>query len=139
MIHNAGVVIHAISPPERINTSPDSFACKFCHHNAVCHEQKLPEINCRTCDHSFPCNNGNWQCALHDKELTPEEQLKGCKEHKYQLHFVPEKKLSAYERYASQELKTLPDSMLNDPIVDGLIKDFGAKIISSTHSPIKSL
>jgi len=39
--------------------------CKFCDYNQICHMEKPPEVNCRTCAHASPERGGNglWSCA----------------------------------------------------------------------------
>lgn len=70
--------------PDRISESPGFWKCRFCDHRPVCHLGAAPDRNCRTCAHSKPVEGNKWVCTLHNKELTKEEQLKGC--NNYELH-----------------------------------------------------
>lgn len=75
-------IVFAKEAPAKINESPGFYKCRFCDHRPVCHLKKPPEINCRTCKHSNPIENGQWACTLHNTILTKEDQLKGCNEYK---------------------------------------------------------
>ena len=48
--------------------------CKF---YSLCHEQQMPERNCRTCISSTPVAEGKWSCDIHG-ELQPDIQRSGC-------------------------------------------------------------
>lgn len=76
--------------PDKLSNSPAWFACKWCDHRQVCHYNKPPHRNCRTCRHSQPKDDGNWYCespetATPSGPLTKEEQLNGCQ--KYERKF----------------------------------------------------
>lgn len=68
-------------PPDKINKSPGFFKCRFCDHRPACHLKEIPDRNCRTCQHSEPVANGQWNCTLLNKLLTKEEQLSGCQQY----------------------------------------------------------
>ena len=58
-------IIHADSPPERI-AGPDFYVCRWCDFRGICHQQEIPERNCRTCTHSFAVSDGTegeWACT----------------------------------------------------------------------------
>lgn len=79
-------VIEAVRPPQRINSDPSWFECKFCDHHAVCHVGNVPVTSCRSCVHATPHINGEggqWSCDLHGKSLTFEEQIAACDAHLY--------------------------------------------------------
>lgn len=61
----AGEVIWTDKPPARINSDPSFYLCKFCDFRDVCHAQKPPEVNCRTCAHATPERGGDgaWSCG----------------------------------------------------------------------------
>lgn len=79
----AGRIIKANAPPQRISDDPTWWKCRGCSAHAVCHGTKMPEVNCRTCTHSEPAENGNWNCLRHNTTRTPMEQQKGCEQHTY--------------------------------------------------------
>lgn len=77
-------VITDKEPPERISRDKNYFLCRFCAYQDICHEEKLPEANCRTCAHSTPdVDTGKWHCGFHGSDLSKDEQEKGCKKHLY--------------------------------------------------------
>ena len=64
--------------PGRISDKPDSFACRFCNHRALCHGETLhAEQSCRTCVHFTFTRDGAGQCARFGWALTPAEQTDG--------------------------------------------------------------
>lgn len=71
-------------PPKRISESPGWFGCKFCDHKPVCHFNKPPERNCRTCFYSVPRENGKWYCTNQEinggdtPQLSEDDQLAAC-------------------------------------------------------------
>lgn len=68
--------------PPRINNSPGWWKCKWCDHRPVCHLNAVPEVNCRTCYHSKPMEDGTWKCTNFDSDTfgtrNKEEQLLAC-------------------------------------------------------------
>lgn len=75
------LLIDMPKPPKRISESPGFFKCRFCSHRDVCHLNKAPDVNCRTCIHSHVSSTSPWTCDLHG-ELSRERQLVGCKDYK---------------------------------------------------------
>ncbi len=71
-------------PPKKLNESPGYWICKFCDHKGVCHDNKEPERNCRTCYHSVAEEDGTWRCqesimpGIEYRALSEDEQLAGC-------------------------------------------------------------
>lgn len=74
-------VIFSSEPPPHITDNAEDFRCRFCLFNRVCHGPAFPKMNCRTCIHSTPREDGTWHCARHDKTLTADEQRAGCDAH----------------------------------------------------------
>lgn len=82
-------IIMMQTAPNKINKSATWYQCKYCNHNEVCHKNKAPEVNCRTCYYAHPRKDGKWYCcepkadmAFGDTpELTEDNQLKGCSEY----------------------------------------------------------
>lgn len=84
------VIALAECPPPKLNESKSYYKCKWCDHKAVCHNNKMPEVNCRTCKHSYPLEDGTWRCAIKlasatayitdgtEGVLTKEDQMKAC-------------------------------------------------------------
>lgn len=76
----AASIIDAAEPPPRINNSPAWYECKMCDFSDVCHGKQPPLVNCRTCAHSTPADNGEWLCEHEKAEgIIPNETLAvGC-------------------------------------------------------------
>jgi len=71
-------------PPNRISEREDWYECKWCDFNSVCFNHELPLKNCRTCKFVNLIDNGGWQCSFNkNKNLSKDDQLKGCKQHCY--------------------------------------------------------
>ncbi len=80
-IERAGSIIASDSPLPRIHNSPGWYACKFCDFHSVCHTNDKPEVNCRTCAHSTPVENGEWHCGVSDKLIPGDLDRVGCSDH----------------------------------------------------------
>jgi hypothetical protein len=68
-------------PPKKLNESPGYYKCRFCDHKPVCHLNKPPERNCRTCAFSNPVlgePGAQWECRLRELRITKDIQLVGC-------------------------------------------------------------
>lgn len=77
------IIALAETPPKKLNESKTFYKCKWCDHKDVCHSGKIPEVNCRTCTHSKPVDDGTWICQLKSTfgntvALTKEEQMQAC-------------------------------------------------------------
>ncbi|MGL5362410.1 MAG: hypothetical protein ACRDBH_05985, partial [Bosea sp. (in: a-proteobacteria)] len=77
-------IVTASEPLTRINESPEFFVCKMCPASQLCHSSKNIQVNCRTCLHATPELDGDarWSCALHKRDLSQADQLKGCDGHR---------------------------------------------------------
>ena len=82
LIDRAERIIFAQQPPSRLTEEASDWRCKFCPYWAVCHGCKIPEVNCRTCCHVTPEQDGTWTCA---RGKTPEP----CEEHLYIPMMMP--------------------------------------------------
>lgn len=89
--------------PEPVSTDPTYFICKFCDYSSFCYvTHEIENINCRTCCHSTPEEDGSWSCALDKKynwgmgALDKDMQECGCDYHTfnptlmYHFNHVPE-------------------------------------------------
>jgi hypothetical protein len=81
LIEKAQRIISAESPPQRLSNDPAWWGCKFCPFHEHCHWTRFPEANCRTCVHSTPVANAQWECASKKRTLTLAQQRQGCEEH----------------------------------------------------------
>lgn len=82
-------ILRSEYPLDKVSEKPDWFECRMCPMRGICHEGEMPDRNCRTCLHSTPIENGQWQCERWGKTLTPEEQAIGCPAHKLLPPLVP--------------------------------------------------
>lgn len=83
LIAKADRVINAPEPPPGISSDPSFYLCRFCDHSAICHRETLAPRNCRTCLHSTPVDDGQWDCERWHRILSLDEQKAGCGAHKY--------------------------------------------------------
>lgn len=65
-------------PPAKLAASPTFTVCKYCDSAGVCHGQRMPPRNCRTCSKSIPSFNGQWHCEHADAIIPPEIMPNGC-------------------------------------------------------------
>ena len=72
-------IVFAPEPPGRLNESPAWYQCKYCDHHKMCHDFEYPEVNCRTCAHSTPIENGKWKCEK--KSITIPDSMEACSSH----------------------------------------------------------
>jgi hypothetical protein len=82
LLARADRIVAAAEPPLRLSEDPAWFACKWCPYHAQCHGTAAPQVNCRTCAHSTPEEDGTWSCRHHDAGGIPVEwQRSGCDAH----------------------------------------------------------
>lgn len=78
MIERAHKIVWLSQPPAKLSESKSFYKCKFCTYNKICHGNKAPHQNCRTCRHVTQTGNAVWHCNAHNADLTDENQLQGC-------------------------------------------------------------
>lgn len=83
LVRRAQRVIDADTPPARISADPAWFECKWCHFHPLCHGQRVPEPNCRTCAHATPIADAQWQCGRTSEHRTEAQQRQGCEQHRF--------------------------------------------------------
>lgn len=118
MLARAERIIRADDPPSRCNDKPTLPPCIWCKHKAVCFEDAWPRKNCRTCLHSSPIvggENADWNCALHCKPLTLDEQAAGCGSHLYLPGLVPGTQTDSGDDWVSYTLRN-GEVWVNGPI-----------------------
>lgn len=72
-------IILSPNPPERISNNPAYQECQWCFLIDVCHKNKIPNKNCRSCKNSMPTQNATWTCSKFG--VIPENFIKtGCDE-----------------------------------------------------------
>lgn len=85
-------LVYTTTPPARINKSPGYYKCRFCDERPVCHLKAAPQMNCRTCKHSYPdpqspSGSPQWVCGKFKKPLDYAAQIAGCPSHEVQEDF----------------------------------------------------
>lgn len=71
-------IVYSAYPPPKISEREEWYQCRMCPAFQVCHKGEEMQKNCRTCRHSEPLLDGSWWCRMHEKNLTLEEQRRGC-------------------------------------------------------------
>lgn len=86
-IERARMIIFGNEPPPRIKNSVSWFPCNFCSMAEICHLNKVPSVNCRTCCHATPVEGGQWSCAKGQSEITT-DHASGCGQHLFNPHLL---------------------------------------------------
>lgn len=100
MLAKADRIIQAHEPPAKLHEDPTAkmaFACGWCKHRGVCHEDAWPRSNCRTCLYSSPEPGGTWSCGRWSKPLSLAEQGEGCPAHLYLPGLIPGEQIDSDE------------------------------------------
>ncbi|WP_425639952.1 oxidoreductase [Agrobacterium radiobacter] len=116
-------IIHANEPPAKLHEDPrakTAFACGWCKHRGICHEDAWPRTNCRTCLYSSPELGGSWSCARFSKPLSLAEQAEGCPAHLYLPSLVPGTQIDSSEEDETVTYELRPDGRI---WVDGAAND----------------
>lgn len=82
MYDKAGRVIFSQTPPPKISESPAFFDCKWCHFSPICHYASPVEKNCRSCEHAYPDEGGEWYCRINEAILPRETVPIGCPQYR---------------------------------------------------------
>jgi hypothetical protein len=91
VIARAEAVVDADVPPPKISDKPTHPRCKFCDYATLCHGEKFPVNNCRTCIFARPVRDGkaNWNCGRWNKPISYDEQRLGCEAHLFIAELIP--------------------------------------------------
>lgn len=152
LIDKARQIIQSDAPLNKLSEDPSWFECKCCAHYDICQQNKIPEVNCRTCTHVSPkidSDNKSWACEKYNIELTEYQQRCSCPDHIFNHHLIPMKVLDANEQenwveyefngktiknggrpyYSSRELNAATDlNALNIPDIIEMRDFFDAKV-----------
>lgn len=75
-------IIFSKEPPARLSNNATFKDCSWCDMKELCHGNKKPEKNCRSCSYAIPVENGEWFCSLpaHNSNIPREfiEARTGC-------------------------------------------------------------
>lgn len=94
LIDKAESIITAEKPLAKLSERPEFYKCKWCNNKDVCHNEQIPQVNCRTCAFSEPemkdnNNDGKWFCHRLNSHIDFDQQLKGCDNHLYLNTLLP--------------------------------------------------
>ncbi|WP_178124491.1 oxidoreductase [Spartinivicinus ruber] len=87
-IEKAARIICSDKPLDKVSDNPSWYECKLCDHQAICHGNKAPAVNCRTCLHVGVETEGRWECKRYAVTLTEEQQQWGCQSHMYNPYLL---------------------------------------------------
>ena len=116
LLDRAKRLIEAAAPPYRISTDPDHFECKWCSFHKHCHGEVAAEANCRTCCRASPVANAAWVCAMDNRELSIEDQRRGCGSHLMIPGLVPyAEAVDGGEHWVAYEHRQTRAAFVNGP------------------------
>lgn len=128
LIDRAQRLIESTTPPYRISTDAENFECKYCSMWKHCHGGQAAEANCRTCVHSSPVENGAWRCQGLNKDLSYDDQIKGCNVHLLIPDLVPYgDPQDGGENWVAYRHKTTGEHFINGP---ESLKEYGPNFSS---------
>lgn len=71
-------IIGARLPPPKISENPSYYECKLCNFKNVCHDNELPDKNCRSCKFSIAVENSQWKCTRFNDMIPVNFIPSGC-------------------------------------------------------------
>lgn len=79
-LHRGELLVWMDEAPNKISQTPGFFKCKWCDHAPVCHMNRAPDRNCRTCKFSRPVKNAQWVCMKEVEHVVidKQRQFTGC-------------------------------------------------------------
>jgi len=91
-------IIKADRPPKRMSENRSFYKCGWCRTKEICFDNKVPDVNCRTCAFSEPDTTdktmtGQWNCLRKDIKFTGSG--KTCNEHLFLNTLMPFKTIDA--------------------------------------------
>ncbi len=93
-------IVAAYSAPAKLFEDPTSkaaYQCQWCSSADICHAGEFARVNCRTCISAEFLPGAVVRCVYWDKELTYDEQQRGCPKHLYLPSLVPGDQVDANE------------------------------------------
>ena len=74
----ANLIIEAIEAPPKVHPSGSWWMCKMCDFREICHQDKQPDKNCRSCVMARAVRDGKWYCTHHRSDIPEEFIREGC-------------------------------------------------------------
>jgi len=144
-------VLDAKTPPAKLSDDPAHWQCKGCQFFSLCHEQKVADVNCRTCCHASPVEAGAWRCQLRNELRNKGKQAEACDSHLFIPALVPfgeatdgGESFIEYRHketgetfkngpgfYSSRELAKSCAGTVTEPVVEAMRATFKARVVSS--------
>jgi hypothetical protein len=91
--------------PPPISTDETWYQCRFCAAHDFCHGSKLTiQVNCRTCAHVTPKDDGTFYCTRWSDTIPVDAQHEGCRSHVLHPDLVPFKLAGGDEWNAQYEI-----------------------------------
>ncbi len=125
-------IFNSAEAPPRISKKPDYYQCRWCSFSEICHQDKAPKVNCRTCAHSTPLADGTagspgkpapkgpWKCEYHNKHLNLTAQRSGCGDHLFIPSLINWAEVIRFDKaknqivYRASNLKEFANASRND-------------------------
>ena len=152
LIEKATRIKESAHVPIGLSTDPTWYGCKFCTFHSLCFENKIADVQCRSCLHSTPVEAGQWHCAKFNQNVPDHFQVQGCDNHLFIPSLVPFAKAvdadevensityeksdgvtfkNGKEYYTSKEIQAVQDfNALGDKSVDTIKSVFGAEVVA---------
>ena len=92
-------------PLSRVSDNPSWYQCKWCDHYDNCHGDTKPQMNCRTCMHATPMEDGFWLCARFGATRSVQEQRDGCPAHLYHPDLIAGQQVDAGEDWVKYVMR----------------------------------
>jgi len=130
-IDRAKTIIFDSEPSARISDNPSWYECKWCNYSDYCHgtgadlPPELPDVNCRTCIHSTPKEDGTWLCELYDKALSYDAQVAACGNHKFIPNLFPDLEIESTSAGCKNVFYRSKDGELYNNSAMGVIEKTG--------------
>ena len=100
-------IIFTTKAPKKISNRSNWWQCVYCDKKDICHNNTLPEINCRTCIQLRPMESGGWYCKHQSMLRDTGDQFLGCEKHIFNPELfsgVPLVRKSTTENYIELKL-----------------------------------
>jgi len=76
----ANEIITAKDPPAKISENSAYWECKFCTFLGICHQNEIPQKNCRSCRSAVAIDNAEWLCSRYNSLIPKDFIAKGCED-----------------------------------------------------------
>ena len=119
LVDKAKRIIFTNKPPPKISDKPDWYQCKICAYSTICHDDKFPLANCRTC--AFSVLGTKWECSLNKRVLSLEDQLAGCKKHCFNPDILPLKFEFSYKKVDLEGVPFIAYKVDGKDLINGML------------------